>query len=92
MSALCGHKADGFQNASQKGAGRISLIQFCFQLALESVPEIKAKVIPDLKDDSVLCGTEIFFRRLLSNIWFIQRDCSLCSENILLFIDVANTS
>lgn len=60
MSALCDHKAGGFQNASQKGAGRISLIQFCFQLALECVPEIKAKVIPDLKDDSVLCGTEIF--------------------------------
>lgn len=91
MSALCGHKADGFQNASQKGAGRISLIQFCFQLALESVPEIKAKVIPDLKDDCSLWNRNIF-RRLLSNIWFIQRDCSLCSENILLFIDVANTS
>lgn len=60
MPTLCGHKADAFQNASQKGAGHISLIQFCFQLALESVPEIKSKVIPDLKDDSVLCGTEIF--------------------------------
>lgn len=26
-----------------------------------------------------------------SNICFIQRDCDLCSENISLFIDVANT-